>query len=1174
MSTLAVCRTAFEEINPSQLKDRLLLISENKKENIQSLNIEPCGPSCLSFNSNTGVQFKITKDPSLTKPEILLSPSSKTLKVPSYDWLHNSSSDNLLKSWLIGHEIHPYTSPSKVIQYTEAQNTALLAFKQTLKEGVKSFLHIAPTSAGKTLVMANALKEKLQNHRRGKISFVTAHQIHLVDQLFSAVQAELYGMDVAIINWNNRLNKDFYLEIERAVRRTQPTVFVITSQSLKSQLDVLQGEGAKDYARLVESTDGIYIDEAHHLGAFHTKASLLTLQERSGAFLYGTTATPAHHEVNLRELFKREHWSYLSEANKETNGKVSSNEGKKNKQTDLFYSYSLERVMEQLSVGMERGEITPFDALYIIGESSFHLTKNHPLFIQPKNHLRVINPHYYNRLVGILDPIFSSNRKGFIVTATIEEANRLTEFLSESVKGIQFEVYHSKMKREERREVLKRSKEMPSHYIVAVRALDEGVNLPHLMAYIDLNANVSVKQMVHRIGRVLRLYPSKVSADVLFLADYRDEQMAGDLLNLLDVVNVPGSHRRITYRRGDEAYSLRAPKVLPLTRAELQSLREELGERVRSFWKNRERVDFFDNREDAYQLLQRKNVTSIKDFSERRKTETELQQIPRNPYQHYKGWSWKKALGKTQIEFLKTIEEAYQLLQRKNVTSIKDFLKKRPTDPELQQIPFNPYKYYKGWSWKKALGKQKLLENKEEAYQLLQRKNITSVKDFLKRRPTDPELQQIPAAPDKYYKGWNWKKALGKQKLLENKEEAYQLLQRKNITSVKDFLKRRPTDPELQQIPATPYQHYKGWSWNKALGKQEFLENSEDAYQLLQRKNVTSIKDFSERRKTDPKLQQIPRNPHRYYKGWNWNKAIRKIEFLKTIEEAYQLLQRKNITSVKDFSERRKTDPELQQIPTNPYAHYKEWNWKKARGKTQIEFFENMEDAYTLLQRKRVTSQRDFFERRKTDPELQQIPTDPYQHYTGWSWKKARGKTQIEFFKNREDTYTLLQRKNITSIKDFSERRKTDPELQQIPTNPYAHYKGWSWKKALGKFLENSEDAYTLLQRKRVRSEKDFSERRKTDPELQQIPRNPYQHYKGWSWNKARGKTQIEFFENMEDAYQLLQRKHVRSQKDFLKRRPTDPELQQIPHNLYRHYKGWSWKKALGKQEFLKTKVL
>ena len=94
VSAPAGCNTAFEKISSSQLKTRLLLIAENKKEIVQKLDIQPCGPFCLSFDSSTHIQFQVTKDPSLTKPEILLFPSTKVLKVPSYDWLHNSSSDS------------------------------------------------------------------------------------------------------------------------------------------------------------------------------------------------------------------------------------------------------------------------------------------------------------------------------------------------------------------------------------------------------------------------------------------------------------------------------------------------------------------------------------------------------------------------------------------------------------------------------------------------------------------------------------------------------------------------------------------------------------------------------------------------------------------------------------------------------------------------------------------------------------------------------------------------------------------------------------------------------------------------------------------------------------------------------------------------------------------------
>ena len=97
ISTFA-CSMAFQqEIRPEQLKTRLLLIAPNKKDTINNLNIDPSIPYSLSFRSTTGIQFQIKKNSSLTEPEIELSTSSKVLKVPSYDWLHNSFSDRLLK---------------------------------------------------------------------------------------------------------------------------------------------------------------------------------------------------------------------------------------------------------------------------------------------------------------------------------------------------------------------------------------------------------------------------------------------------------------------------------------------------------------------------------------------------------------------------------------------------------------------------------------------------------------------------------------------------------------------------------------------------------------------------------------------------------------------------------------------------------------------------------------------------------------------------------------------------------------------------------------------------------------------------------------------------------------------------------------------------------------------
>ena len=987
---------------PEQLKNRLLLIAQNKIEEIQSLEIEPCGSHCLSFYSKTGFQFQIKKDSSLTEPEITLSPSTKILKIPSYDWLNSSSSDSAIKRWLIGHEIHPYTSPSKIIQYTEAQNIAFKAFKQALFEGVRSFLHIAPTSAGKTLVLARALKEKLQNNKKNKISFVTAHQIKLVDQLFDTIQQELKDINVTVINWNNRLNKDFYLEVERSTARSQPTVFVITSQSLKNQLNFLQRENLKVYNRLTENTDGIYIDEAHHLGAFHTKSALLQLQERSGAFLYGSTATPIHHEINLRDFFEREHWSYLSSGKKE----------------DLFSSHPPEKVMEQLSLGIERGEITPFEDLYIVGESKkFNATKEHPIFIQMENNFRVFNPYHYNRLAGILHRIFSSNKKGFIVTASIAEAKRLTNFLNEAIEGVTFEAYHSEMSREQRQEVERHSEQMESHYIVAVKALDEGVNLPYLSAYIDLNVNVSVKQMVHRIGRVLRLHPGKTKTDILFLADYRNQEMAKDLLQLLDIMKRSPFHNKIRYSGSSKEAELRRPEVVPFTRQELRELREELEQSARNFWSNK-RTEKLPH-EEVIEIFRRKNIMWEYEWEEKKYTDPELQHIPKKLHQAYPEWSWRQLRGeipKVNLKNKPPYKELINTLIRRNIISEDEWNAQREQHSELQRFPKNllqGYQEWKGWKpFREQIGKGK--PTYKELIEILIRKNIISRLEWKAQRETDPELQRFPKILDTFqeWKGWKlFPEQIGKEKpsnkeeLSDRKRAAYErfikTLIRKNITSRSQWKKQRETDPELKHFPKileSAYPDWKGWPhFRKQIGKGK--PSREELINILRRKNIMTKKEWETQWKIDPELQHIPKDLPSAYPRWSWYKVKGKPPRISSEKKPpynilIEVLKRKNnITSQDEWEIQRDRDPELHPFPKDlRHAYPNEWKgWPHFRGeKPPIKRGKKppYEELIETLKRKNIMWEYEWNTQRETDTELKYFPTriskKSYPEWKGW----------------------------------------------------------------------------------------------------------------------------------------------------------------------------------------------
>ena len=757
------------------------------------------------------------------------------------------------------------------------QDIALQAFARALQEGADSFLHISPTGTGKTYVLAEVLKSRIEAWERenrsppqhnnnvvtkgsrperegktiskdytsntrtaGKISIVTVHQTHLVDQLFSEIDQSLKGISVNIINWNkvkrrsspsrqeiffdylqkalhpvglenselkagltegtgpeatknsyslgiNRTGlenselkagltegtgpeatKNSYpLGINRTglenselkdgltegtgpeatknsyplgINSSYPTVFVMTTQSLKIVLDHLfqkhvspslvspssgvaspaisssqaslpsSSSSSSLYERLAQNLDGIYVDEAHHLGASETHRVLSSLWKASKAFLYGATATPFHYGTNIMEMFKTSHWSYLNHAG------VSIPPSSGYTQSNLFAQHSIEGILDQLSLAIRSKDITPFEDLYVIGESSFKGTKDQPVFIQGRNNYFVLNPVHYKRLAEILYPVLSVNQKGFVVTATIAEAERLQEFLSKIFKEIQFEVYHSQMETEARDQVFRNSRESRgSHYIVAVRALDEGVNLPHLSAYIDLNFTVSIKQMVQRIGRVLRLYPGKEMADILFLIDYKNAEMVRDILKVLEKVEqlafkekgVRGNSKR----SGDSDFRFADSDITPLRRDELSMLRTALEISIRKFWSGEElRWLTWEELRDAIVEYNKKapdgekiNSATYQMFYKK------IPRAPSHPEQSYYDFKerggWPALLGKFKltweelrdaiVEYNKKAPEGKKII---NSVTYQSFYKKIPDAPSDPGRFYPDFKERGGWS--------------------------------------------------------------------------------------------------------------------------------------------------------------------------------------------------------------------------------------------------------------------------------------------------------------------------------------------------------------------------------------------------------------------------------------------------------------------------------------------
>ncbi len=102
---------------------------------------------------------------------------------------------------------------------------------------------------------------------------------------------------------------------------------------------------------------------------------------------------------------------------------------------------------------------------------------------------------------------------------TIDSAEQIRDEFSDH--GVATAVYHSKLSVSERQEILE-SYQDDSGYdqidcLVAVRSLDEGIDIPRIDCGIIIASTRQRRQMIQRMGRVVRLKPEGTGAAVIVL---------------------------------------------------------------------------------------------------------------------------------------------------------------------------------------------------------------------------------------------------------------------------------------------------------------------------------------------------------------------------------------------------------------------------------------------------------------------------------------------------------------------------------------------------------------------------------------------------------------------------------------------------------------------------------
>jgi len=127
----------------------------------------------------------------------------------------------------------------------------------------------------------------------------------------------------------------------------------------------------------------------------------------------------------------------------------------------------------------------------------------------------------------------SESTSSLVFCETIEAADNISEELNDL--GVETSPYHTKVNAKVRREILE---ELAGDLecVVAVRSLDEGVDLPDVDCGVIISGTSQKRQMIQRMGRVLRRKPD--NRGVTFIVVYAKDTTEDPALHHDDDGNI------------------------------------------------------------------------------------------------------------------------------------------------------------------------------------------------------------------------------------------------------------------------------------------------------------------------------------------------------------------------------------------------------------------------------------------------------------------------------------------------------------------------------------------------------------------------------------------------------------------------------------------------------------
>ena len=382
------------------------------------------------------------------------------------------------------------------------------AFKNWKNNDCKGILEMA-TGGGKTLTALNIMTEISKNKRMFFI--VVCPQTYLVRQW--AEEIKEFGVKSIICNsenknWKNEINNKLFLLNEEEL---DVTVAVVTNKTLQNISFVRA-------LRRVKKDVMIVVDECHNIGSSSFEEFLEKEELKKISLKLGLSATPDRqgdqkgNEIIEKYLGNVVFQFSLEDAIKGgflTNYKyypyfVTLSEEEEKEYIELSKKITSMSFSKNSNLKDRKKESTALEMLLFKRARLLNLTNS-----KIEKLLEVINEDSFNNLIYV----GAGKSKGDYEDSGQKFIDKTIEVISEKL-DFKLMKFTSEESKDEREVVIQKFTEKDINAVVAIKCLDEGINIPSIERAYILGSTSNYREYVQRRGRILRKSDNKSIAEI------------------------------------------------------------------------------------------------------------------------------------------------------------------------------------------------------------------------------------------------------------------------------------------------------------------------------------------------------------------------------------------------------------------------------------------------------------------------------------------------------------------------------------------------------------------------------------------------------------------------------------------------------------------------------------